>query len=255
MAQLSYVQSNATGVNATERTPRQDRRYRFQFRFWLDVNKDHEMALADALEELKSRRKMQPIIRDALRLFIDLSRGKTDVLAELFPFAVPSQNIELDKLHAELRALRATLDRAPAATLSPPRSVGADFDVRPLDGEITIKRASGTTEDNKPNFNFLLASTMQIYGNVDALPDEVICYGLRTKRITAKNITRPLSSVDSAAPKQNTPSLPAARGQGRGASSTFGQGEEVDKPKGPKAMDVPQFAPPAFDDDEDLLDF
>ena len=61
------------------------KRVRLQFKFWLDVLKDVEAAIADELERLKEQRKMAPTIRDALRLFLSLGQGDSSVLLELFP--------------------------------------------------------------------------------------------------------------------------------------------------------------------------
>jgi len=65
-----------------------DKRRRYQFRFWLDITKPDELAIGQELETLKKRRQFARTIRDALRLFVSLSRGDVSVLRELFPAVV-----------------------------------------------------------------------------------------------------------------------------------------------------------------------
>lgn len=66
-------------------------RYRVQHRFWLDLKKDEEEQLDEWLHSLKQKRQFVGALRDALRLFFDMKKGKTDVLFELFPFALESR--------------------------------------------------------------------------------------------------------------------------------------------------------------------
>ena len=73
------------GFDQVPDTPKKDTRLRYQWRFWLDANKDDELLMCEQLDELKERRQFAPTIRNALRLFFDLSRGNTQVLRELFP--------------------------------------------------------------------------------------------------------------------------------------------------------------------------
>lgn len=60
-------------------------RFRLRFVFWLDMKKPVENELAEQIEQLKATRNFSRTIRDGLRLIIDLRRGNTDVLCELFP--------------------------------------------------------------------------------------------------------------------------------------------------------------------------
>lgn len=86
------------GAIATDVTPRpkkvkkkparKDTRYRCQFRFWLDANKPDQVQLGEALADLKRQRRYLPTLRNAIRLFLDLRAGRTDVLFELFPWIV-----------------------------------------------------------------------------------------------------------------------------------------------------------------------
>ena len=61
-------------------------RYRVMHKFWLDIRKDDEDQLDEAINTLKHTRKFTQTIRDGLRLMLDLKRGRVDVLLELFPW-------------------------------------------------------------------------------------------------------------------------------------------------------------------------
>jgi hypothetical protein len=63
------------------------KRYRMMFRFWLDGNKDEQLAIADYCEGLKHERSFTATLRDALRLIQDLRQQRLVVLFELFPWA------------------------------------------------------------------------------------------------------------------------------------------------------------------------
>lgn len=63
-----------------------DNRYRSQFKFWLDVNKSDEEALATLCEDLKRRGLYTRTIRDGISLVDDLRNGRLDVLFSLYPW-------------------------------------------------------------------------------------------------------------------------------------------------------------------------
>src|SRR5688572_12433263 len=72
---------NDNGVKPTKK----DKRWRGQFRFWLDGYKANERELGEFLLKLKQQRNFAKFMRDAVRLLKDLREGKTDVLLEMFP--------------------------------------------------------------------------------------------------------------------------------------------------------------------------
>lgn len=74
---------------------------RYQFRFWLDCDKDDQLLLADAIDDLKHQRAWAGTIRDALRLVLDLRAGGLDVLFELFPWVMADLN---ERVEARARA-------------------------------------------------------------------------------------------------------------------------------------------------------
>lgn len=60
-------------------------RFRQRFNFWLDLNKADDAILAHEIEDLKKRRQFAKTIKEGIHLIVDLRRGNTDVLCELFP--------------------------------------------------------------------------------------------------------------------------------------------------------------------------
>lgn len=63
-----------------------ENRFRLQFKFWLDVNKPDEHALAELCEDLKRRGLYTKTVRDGISLANDLSKGRLDVLLTLYPW-------------------------------------------------------------------------------------------------------------------------------------------------------------------------
>lgn len=61
-------------------------RFRLQFKFWLDVNKPEEYALAEIIADLKENKTFSKVIRDGIRLIWSLGQGDLDVLLTLFPW-------------------------------------------------------------------------------------------------------------------------------------------------------------------------
>jgi hypothetical protein len=61
-------------------------RFRLQFKFWLDMNKADEHALAEQIENLKQGGAFTKAIRDGIHLIVDLWQGNLDVLLTLFPW-------------------------------------------------------------------------------------------------------------------------------------------------------------------------
>ena len=61
-------------------------RFRLQVRFWLDLHKAEESELADLIADLKQERTFSRVVRDGIRLMVDLGRGNLDTLVALFPW-------------------------------------------------------------------------------------------------------------------------------------------------------------------------
>ena len=75
---------------------------RLRYVFWLNLNKLDEHALAEKIGELKARRTFSRTIRDGIRLICDLRQGRTDVLAELFPWVLAEpQGLLLEQQHTQ----------------------------------------------------------------------------------------------------------------------------------------------------------
>lgn len=96
-------------------------RYRVMHKFWLDVTKDSEDWLDEQIVELKRTRKFTTILRDALRLILDLRAGRAGVLLELFPWVAeelrPAGANLLAAEIAELKRLVVAQSAAPLPSL------------------------------------------------------------------------------------------------------------------------------------------
>lgn len=126
----SGVQTPAGGKRA--RGTKKDARTRMQYRFWLNVEEDGQRWLYDWCEHWSRRRQFAGVIRDSLRLFIDLAAGRTDVLLEVFPWvrealapAAPSAAVEFTAMLQEIQRLRTALEGQPFAPPVRARGTGA----------------------------------------------------------------------------------------------------------------------------------
>lgn len=86
---------------------------RYRFPFWLDTNKDEERLLMELIGELKRKRRFAKVVRDGIRLVVDLREGRIEVLTELFPWITerlsnaPVKVTENnDRLHREIADLK-----------------------------------------------------------------------------------------------------------------------------------------------------
>lgn len=100
---------------------KQDKRYRWQVRFWVDLEKSDERWLAEYIAYLKKRRGFMQAVRDGLWLIHDLQQGKTDALRELFPHIgdlfASEWRVNEERL-ADLIAARVGQNTAPIRLLS-----------------------------------------------------------------------------------------------------------------------------------------
>lgn len=197
--------------------------HRLQFRFWLDVMRDEEFSLAEYIENLKQTRRFAQTIRDALRLVQDLRAGRVDVLLSLFPwitdhFQSPAIEVANKPVQDQLQRLEKLLleggakPMLPASTgvVSRPSAAKSDDD---LLGDLEIKQAKS---DENPTFNMLISSVNLGMARLDELPAACIEYGVKRGKLAESAM-------------KFVPKAP---------------------PKGPKAMDVPQFDAPEIDLDD-----
>lgn len=94
MSDPSPHQQHMFQVTPPDGTP-QKKRWRGQFKFWLDAMKPDEMTLGQKLTALKAKRQYTPTIRDALTLIFELREGKTDALKRMFPGIVAALQAEV----------------------------------------------------------------------------------------------------------------------------------------------------------------
>lgn len=151
---------NANGGYASGVYANVDRRCRKMSRFWLDLSKDGQYALAMYVEDLKAKRMFVPTIREALELIHSLRERRTDVLERLFPWIAShyqaagqgDMNARLAALEAQIAALRTT--PAPIGQGPKPMSIPSipapveDDDDTPL----VVTKAKGSNGQASQNF-------------------------------------------------------------------------------------------------------
>lgn len=125
---------------------KQDKRYRFQMRFWFDLAKTEERWLADYVAFLKAGRNFHETVRQGLRLMHDLRQGNTDVLLELFPFVAQRQSGMDEERLVELLAAR--LNATPKRPLTLPDDDDTTVSIQTVSGggnaiETFLNAASG----------------------------------------------------------------------------------------------------------------
>ncbi len=142
--QLTMFPESGDWRNASDViTPKKDKRYRFQLRFWLDLEKSDEYWLAEYAALLKNNRGFARAIRNGLRLIHDLQQGKTDVLIELFPWIQEAFNrpsVFNEELLADLIAQRLHAQPTPRVLPAPARPA------------LEVTRADAEDEDDFGNF-------------------------------------------------------------------------------------------------------
>jgi hypothetical protein len=227
-----------------------DNRYRKTIHFQLDLNKPGGQEIAQHIQDLKRERAYSKAVRDGIRLVVDLQKGRLDVLQELFPWVIekiaaqpetlPVEALEkvasntedafrrhieqLENLILQQGAVPVHPGQKPSE-VKPPVYNNDDFDL-----EIT---RTGNTENNNSSWNFMIASSMQVYGNCDSLPPQIVDYGLRTGRIPADMVKR----------------KPMAKSPPKVAKSTHKKQENPGKIAGADTS----FISPEFDDLDDYL--
>ena len=143
-------------------------RFRLQFKFWLDVNKPDEYALAEIIADLKENKTFSKVIRDGIRLIWSLGQGNLDVLLALFPWVEdafyecfkerePASDATLQQQLARLETLllqqgNVPIETGPKKLLTPPVTPeDDDFD----DNLLVIRKAASECESAR---NFLDAA-------------------------------------------------------------------------------------------------
>lgn len=164
-------------------TSTQKKRVDTLFAFWLNLLNPEEAELARRLNELKSKRKFTSTLRDALRLMLDLQAGNTTVLKELFPH------------------ITAALAHMPTPPPPPPETAPRPV-LKPVEAALSaemleIKQATAS-DDDKPTWNFMIASAQAVYGHYKHLPPEIVAYGVRIGRIPPDAL--PTAATGSAKP-------------------------------------------------------
>ena len=148
-------------------TPKQDRRARWQVRFWLDLAKDTEYALAEQVQTLKASRMFTSTVREALELIFSLQKRETIILERLFPWIAEHYRTKYvvgqGDMAARLAALETQISQMQSAAQPPPTPGPkplAKVAAPPAEddddaGLLTIKKAA---PDGKAASNFLASA-------------------------------------------------------------------------------------------------
>ena len=211
--------------------------YRLMYRFWLNIAKPAEEAIADKIEILKNERMFSQTIRDGIRLICDLRDGKLDVLFELFPWVkaefmeyirevqpVPSEERRSNELpeasqpvtqqtpqqiHAEKQWLEAEQERLEAERQW--------HEKRVRDAEKALAAEREKIESERRQTQGLLQQQLE-----------------RLEKLLLQQGNKPISGSGGL----------QSLGNGGGGPSNGG---------GLSSLTTPQFSPPIYDDDDDDL--
>ena len=219
-------------------------RFAKQYQFWLDLNKEAESQIAEAINRLKEHRLYSATIRDGIRLVCSLRNGDSSVLLELFPWVKEalsdcSNDASPEPSPAQLQntientvkaALETHIPRyLPTGSLQRPAARGpAPGDV--LDLPTLEVTPAAKDERNSSTWNFMLSSAT-LLGNLDSLPSNVIQYGLEVGRFQEAISVQAQKILD---------------GRNRIPPKVIHAVES-----GPREMVVPQFTAPALNDELD----
>lgn len=196
-----------------------------------DTNKPMYESTVNAVEQLKSQRKLAPTIAKALQLFSDLQTGNTDSLEQFFPNVVnklkePSHTSN-EILISEIRSMLKTLPAGDMQALGSGRAAEkpAKSDDFGMD-DLVITQAKS---DENAAYNMQISGLSLGVIKVEELPQEVLRYGLERGKFSGDQKATAQKIVD-AEPK------PA---------------KEI---KGPKKMAIADIDLPPPDIDDLLLD-
>jgi len=132
--------------------------YRKMYRFWLDIGKRDERALASDIAELKRSRAFSQTIRDGIRLICDLRRGNVGVLLELFPHVAERLTAQQDAAPADLMAKLTRIEAALGSVQVQPNAMRPPtLDAPDLDDSAFIAVDTPTKDGSSAVDNLLAA--------------------------------------------------------------------------------------------------
>jgi len=244
--------------------------YRAMHKFWLDFGKPEEREIDVYIrQELKKSHKkggghytFAASIRDGLRLIRDLRQGKVTVLLELFPWIADHFHPKEDpdsSVKQQLKRLENLLlseGNVPVKQLGSGRKSGT----KPVElSEDLIEIISPDKVkkdlDNVPQFNMVIQMSIMTHGHCNGVSPEARAYGVRTGRIKIEHLT-PAKWQAAQDFNKHQKDETATQSSEKSEEQPLKIDPNPPPTGGPKAMNVPQFAPPEDDDDDfdDLLD-
>lgn len=195
--------------------------HKVRFDFWLRVNRPEEGDIADQIAELKKTRKYHSVIRDGITILSALLKGDMEPLLKQFPWIYDA--IIVDYLHhnapesttggnsgdsgnggydAHMKRLEAKIDMLQDTVVQNGSPNGMVMDAHeaqrkltsgkpaPADFDASLLEVKAAQSDarNRSDWNFMIASALNVYGNFDSLPPDILAYGVETKRIPADKL-------------------------------------------------------------------
>lgn len=204
--------------------------HRLMFRFWLDMFKSEEAAIADQVEILKNKRSFTQTIRDGIRLICDLRNGKLDILFELFPWV----RAEFMEYMRDLQLSKpAQADKVSAPQIAEPTAQQTNVDRVWLESEQErIEAERKWHEKRMQDAEKALAAEREKIEQERTQTQNVIQQQLeRLEQLLLQQGNQPISSV----------LQPVVSGGGGSPQAITG----------PKPLSVPKFTTPTYDDDDD----
>lgn len=169
-------------VASTKMLPNQTGRRRVQHRFDLNLDKKDEYQLHEIIRSLKKKRSFLGVVRDGIRLVLDLRQGQTDVLCELFPWVfeqatpVSERDAILRSQFEELKLLICQRAAVPAPQPTP----------QITDSNALVIKEKTISEDFNPTWSLTIKLT-SMAGNFAGLTPEMIWYGIRKGLINVQS--------------------------------------------------------------------
>lgn len=203
--------------------------YRLMYKFWLDINKTDEEAIADKIETLKTKRAFSKTIRDGIRLVCDLRNGKLDVLFELFPWvrAEFMQYIDLQFGPAEQTQEHQSQSIEPQASETQQAWIEAEQERLESERKWNEKRIQDAEKALEAEREKIQAERTQAQKQMQEQLDRLEQILLQQGNLPISGGLEPIGS-GGGGPSQNSSGL--------------------------KPLAVPKFSAPTFDDDDDDMD-
>lgn len=210
--------------------------YRLMYRFWLNIAKPAEEVIADKIEILKNERLFSQTIRDGIRLICDLRDGRLDVLFELFPWV----KAEFMEYIREVQPVPAEESRGTELPAAPPSPVVQQTPQQvPAEKQWLEAEQERLEAERKWHEKRMRDAEKALAAEREKIESE--------RRQTQGLLQQQLERLEQILLQQgNKPILGGLQPISNGGGDPSNVG-------GINSLNVPQVAPPVYDDDDDDL--